>query len=112
MSIACRFTGHEASDETVANGGRLFSRCLRCGRDLIELGGAWKSAPKGFRIVWRSAEAPIPSLASQVAIRSMVDRRQSIERRLPAFLNGNDRRLGERRRKVFGRKVEAAGRQD
>ncbi|MFN3946382.1 MAG: response regulator transcription factor [Allosphingosinicella sp.] len=58
--------GHEPSPEQVCNAGRCFSRCRRCGAELMEEDGKWKPIPPGYRIVWRDKEgapAPAPTLA-------------------------------------------------
>lgn len=58
MKIMCRVRGHEASPNEVCNGGECFSRCVRCGEELIKSGDAWRPLPSGFRVVWKDAPAP------------------------------------------------------
>lgn len=57
MTIHCALAGHRASSETIFNGGHNFARCTRCRTDLVEQQGKWAPPPKGFRIVWRKAQA-------------------------------------------------------
>jgi hypothetical protein len=53
MSILCAVGGHEAGAAEVYNGGYYFSRCKRCGRDMIRCGAAWQMIPEGHRVVWK-----------------------------------------------------------
>lgn len=54
MSILCALGGHEAGAGEVYNCGYWFSRCRRCGRDMLRSGGGWETVPPGHRVVWRS----------------------------------------------------------
>jgi hypothetical protein len=63
MSLTCTRGKHEAAERAVRNQGLEFSRCRRCGRDLVRSGRSWRGVPRGFRVVWRSA-APAPLEAS------------------------------------------------
>jgi CheY-like chemotaxis protein len=63
MKIMCRLRGHEASPNEVCNGGECFSRCLRCGEELIKSGDAWRPLPSGFRVVWKDAPTPAADAA-------------------------------------------------
>ncbi|HEY0411996.1 MAG TPA: hypothetical protein VGD66_02495 [Allosphingosinicella sp.] len=54
MSILCALGGHEAGAGEVYNCGYWFSRCRRCGRDMIRAGGTWEIVPRGHRVVWRT----------------------------------------------------------
>ena len=38
------------------NRGQCFTRCTRCGADLVRREGFWGPVPKGFRIVWKAAD--------------------------------------------------------
>jgi CheY-like chemotaxis protein len=58
MNILCSVRGHEPSPNEVCNGGHCFTRCKRCGAELIKEGSGWRPVPKGFRIVWKEAEEP------------------------------------------------------
>jgi hypothetical protein len=80
--LLCRLTGHRAQSRTVRNAGQHFSRCMRCRADLVEQDGRWTLAPKGFRIVWKAAEAPpAPTQDSageeEVAMRTATKRRRA-----------------------------------
>jgi len=60
MTIACRLKGHDPSPDETCNGGRCFTRCRRCGADLVSSGGEWHKVPKGYRVVWKPAEETVP----------------------------------------------------
>jgi hypothetical protein len=112
----CSLKGHRPGERIIRNGGRAFGHCVRCGADLVEIHGAWRTPPKGARIVWMPADSraaePEPAQAGpgQADQRENADRREGAERRkvkgaLPAFLRGRDRRSGQRdRRLAFGRR--------
>lgn len=53
MSIACLAGNHSVYPRAIPNQGFEFTRCTRCGRDLLRAGRGWRDAPPGFRIVWR-----------------------------------------------------------
>jgi CheY-like chemotaxis protein len=57
MTLLCRLKGHDPDPDEVCNAGRCFTRCRRCGQDLVKEGDAWQPVPKGFRIVWKAADA-------------------------------------------------------
>ncbi|MFN3945843.1 MAG: hypothetical protein ACK4K7_13040 [Allosphingosinicella sp.] len=53
MSLLCRLGFHRAAPEPVWNRGFFFSRCRRCGADLVRTpSGRWH-VPKGRKVVWR-----------------------------------------------------------
>jgi hypothetical protein len=54
MSLLCAIGGHEAAPREVYNGGYYFSRCRRCGEDMIRTGASWDLVPEGHRVVWKS----------------------------------------------------------
>lgn len=54
MSMLCRLGGHEAAEGEVWNQGYYFSRCRRCGRDMIRAGADWQVVPEGHRVVWKN----------------------------------------------------------
>jgi hypothetical protein len=54
MSLLCAIGGHEAAPREVYNGGYYFSRCRRCGEDMIRAGAGWDLVPEGHRVVWKS----------------------------------------------------------
>ncbi len=52
MGLFCQLTGHRARPMPTWNRGYYFSRCRRCGADLIRTAfGRWEEA-RGFRVVW------------------------------------------------------------
>ncbi len=113
MNIFCTLTGHLASDQLVRNGPNLFSRCARCEIDLVENGGKWISAPRGYRIVWRSVREKPALPAPEVGIDSPTiseDQRHRPDRRIkpkgapPGFLGGRERRRIRDRRSGFGKR--------
>jgi hypothetical protein len=53
MSLLCAIGGHEAAPREVYNGGYYFSRCRRCGEDMIRTGASWDLVPDGHRVVWK-----------------------------------------------------------
>ncbi|HEY1606826.1 MAG TPA: hypothetical protein VGF77_14640 [Allosphingosinicella sp.] len=55
MDIFCRAGRHSRTpDEPVWNNGYWFSSCKRCGCDLVRRGGGrWRTAPNGFKVVWK-----------------------------------------------------------
>jgi hypothetical protein len=53
MSILCAFSGHEAGRAETYNSGYWFSRCRRCGCDMIRSGAEWSTVPPGHRVVWK-----------------------------------------------------------
>jgi hypothetical protein len=53
MSLFCAIGGHEAAPREVYNGGYYFSRCRRCGEDMIRTGASWDLVPEGHRVVWK-----------------------------------------------------------
>ncbi len=59
MSTQCTAGKHDAAPGAVRNQGFEFSRCRRCGRDLIRSNAKWTTVPTGFRVVWRR-HAPTP----------------------------------------------------
>jgi CheY-like chemotaxis protein len=58
MSLACRLKGHDPSPDEICNGPHCFTRCRRCGGDLVKKGEAWQPVPKGFRVVWPAEPTP------------------------------------------------------
>jgi len=59
VSNQCTAGKHDAAPGPVRNQGFEFSRCRRCGRDLIRSNAKWTTVPAGFRVVWRR-HAPTP----------------------------------------------------
>ena len=54
MSMRCIIAGHRAGPGEVYNSGFHFSRCGRCGRDMIRSSGDWRVVPGGHRVAWKS----------------------------------------------------------
>ena len=54
MSLMCAIGCHEAAPREVYNCGYHFSRCRRCGRDMIRAGAAWSLVPQGHKVVWKA----------------------------------------------------------
>jgi hypothetical protein len=52
-SMLCALGGHEAAAAETYNSGYYFSRCRRCGRDMIRSGAAWHDVPRGHKVVWK-----------------------------------------------------------
>lgn len=74
MKLSCLIGRHSPQPSAVKNQGLTFSRCAGCERDLVRSRGRWQEVPKGFRVVWRSADstgkvagagpAPVPPAGS------------------------------------------------
>jgi hypothetical protein len=57
IPFLCALGSHSPAPYARWNGGYYFSKCTRCGRDLVRTGyGRWHE-PKGYRVVWQ-AEPP------------------------------------------------------
>ncbi len=54
MNILCALHVHRPSAPGIWNRGYQFSRCARCGHDLIATDGSWERVPPGYRVVWKS----------------------------------------------------------
>jgi hypothetical protein len=63
MRLDCIIGNHSPLPKAVRNQGFTFSRCRRCGDDMIRSGRAWRRVPKGFRVVWRAQPAPTHAAA-------------------------------------------------
>ena len=57
MKFLCLIGRHQPGPEVVRNQGFTFGRCGGCECDLVRSMGRWQTVPKGFRVVWRGAEA-------------------------------------------------------
>jgi hypothetical protein len=53
MSMLCKMGGHEAERGETWNAGYYFSRCRRCGTDMIRAGAGWETVPEGHRVSWK-----------------------------------------------------------
>jgi len=54
MTARCTLISHSPGDSIVWNEGYYFSKCTRCGHDILRQEGGWKRVPKGYRVVWAS----------------------------------------------------------
>ena len=54
MKMMCRLGGHEADGGEIYNSGYWFSRCRRCGCDMIRDGASWATVPDGHRVSWKA----------------------------------------------------------
>ena len=62
MSLLCRLKGHEPGDAPVFNRGHYFSRCRRCGADLVRSEVTqWQPVPAGYRVAWDKSAPPQPA---------------------------------------------------
>ncbi len=54
MSVLCRLWDHAAVGKGKWNAGYFFSRCSRCGSDILRTAnGSWKKPPKHHRVIWK-----------------------------------------------------------
>lgn len=55
MRPICQVLGHPRPPSGIWNNGYFFSRCPRCGAELIKSGESsrWMDVPKGYRITWK-----------------------------------------------------------
>lgn len=53
MGMRCIAGRHTAAPGGVRNQGFDFSRCRRCGRDMVRTSSRWRPVPRGFRVVWK-----------------------------------------------------------
>ncbi len=55
MNLLCTLMGHQRALPAVHNAGYAFTRCTRCGADLMrERRGPWRAVPPGMQVVWRT----------------------------------------------------------
>jgi len=57
MHLHCIAGKHAVAPDEVRNQGFAFSRCRRCGTDMVRSNSRWRVVPKGFRVVWRRSAA-------------------------------------------------------
>jgi hypothetical protein len=67
MSLLCLAGKHVARTGETWNQGLYFSRCRRCGCDMVRADKVWETVPPGFRIVWRPVERPEQAGPTQVS---------------------------------------------
>ena len=60
MSLPCRLSIHAAAPRAFRNQGFEFSKCRRCGRDMIRSAESqkttWQTVPAGFRVDWKNTD--------------------------------------------------------
>ena len=71
MKLSCFLRRHSAVPSDVRNLGLRFSQCRCCGRDMVHFRGSWKTAPKGFRIVWRRVDEIVADAVPRKLIRNL-----------------------------------------
>jgi hypothetical protein len=71
MKLSCFLRRHSAVPSDVRNLGLRFSQCRCCGRDMIHFRGSWKTAPRGFRIVWRRVDEIVADAVPRKLIRNL-----------------------------------------
>lgn len=54
LRFLCRLGLHHAEPNEVWNRGYYFSRCARCGADLVRTGSGRWHVPKGRKVVWKA----------------------------------------------------------
>lgn len=116
MRLFCSFGWHRPSPRVIPNEGRLFSRCTACNADIIMVGRSWRTAPKGYQVIWKETAEP-PSNKTEpdpekkprksATARRRGERRTAASKELPEKLGGKDRRRSRDRRKGFGKKPDA-----
>jgi hypothetical protein len=57
MDIFCKLGKHSAEPSDRWNDGYYFTRCARCGIDLIKRSSDWRAVPRGYRVVWRPRQS-------------------------------------------------------
>ena len=70
MLSSCFAGKHVAAPDPIRNQGLEFSKCVRCGRDMIRSRRAWRQVPKGFRVAWRR---PLPDAGQVAATQLLLD---------------------------------------
>jgi hypothetical protein len=121
VKLLCSIGGHSPSEQRIRNAGNHFARCTRCGFDLVENDGRWSTAPKGFRIIWKSVPreaepvlelqdefVPEPEEAENMAA---PQERRGVDRRVNRYAlayKGVERRRSRDRRQSFGKKAASS----
>lgn len=68
MSLDCAAGKHAPTAPGVRNQGLEFGCCRGCGRDLVRSRGAWRTVPRGFRVVWRQGPPAEAASARQLLL--------------------------------------------
>ena len=71
MNLSCLLGRHKAVPSDVRNLGLRFSQCRCCGTDIFHSRGRWKTAPKGFRIVWRRVDEVVADAVPRKLVRNL-----------------------------------------
>ena len=50
--LLCLLMRHRPVEKQVWNDGFYFSRCSRCGCEILRRGARWRPVPAGYRVVW------------------------------------------------------------
>ncbi len=61
MNALCALRAHRPSTPGIWNRGIQFSRCARCGHDLVATNGSWERVPPRYRVVWKSGVEHSPA---------------------------------------------------
>lgn len=82
----------------------MFSRCARCNTDLIKVGEGWKTAPRGYRVIWKDTPGGEPAAGDKAP-----ETRQTARKRAaaPAAKRGRPRKSEAEKPVVT--QAEAAG---
>ena len=67
MSLQCLVGLHAPLPPAAANQGFQFSRCRRCGCDMVRAGKSWRRVPKGFRVVWKPRDEVVSAASPKAA---------------------------------------------
>ena len=99
LNPLCNMGWHRVSADVRWNSGYYFSRCERCGRDLVRtIYGRWH-VPRGYRVVWQKAApaGPLPSSLdrrapgrqrpSNLPIQHVLDQLKDVRPETPASLD-------------------------
>ncbi len=56
MRLVCKLNRHRAASTEITNQGIRFTRCSKCGSDLIKRATdvRWRAVPKGYVVRWRA----------------------------------------------------------
>lgn len=68
MRLDCAAGKHAPAAPGVRNQGLEFGCCRGCGRDLVRSRGAWRTVPRGFRVVWRQGPPAEAASARQLLL--------------------------------------------
>jgi hypothetical protein len=71
MNLSCLFGRHSPVPSDARNLGLRFSQCRCCGSDMVHFRGRWKTAPRGFRIVWRRVDEIVADAVPRKLIRNL-----------------------------------------